>query len=74
MSGAESGRAVPKNELLIESDEDPHVNVGPHSQANVEAFSESPSTSKITTREDAVWHPAIRHGITDNERTYYAAA
>lgn len=63
------GREVPKNELLIESDEDPHINVGSHFQANVESCQKSSHPSKIQSHEDLVWEPAIKHGVMDNEGT-----
>lgn len=61
------GREVPKNELLIESDEDPHINVGSHFQANVELCQKSSHPGKIQSHEDLVWEPAIKHGVMDNE-------
>lgn len=64
----EFGREIPKNEFLIESDEDPHVNIGPHFQANIESCRENPYPAKIPSHEDLIWEPAIKHGIMDNER------
>lgn len=61
------GREIPKNELLIESDEDPHINIGPHFQANVEPYYKNLHPAKFTSHEDLVWEPAIKHGIMDNE-------
>lgn len=67
VSENEFGREVPKNEQLIESDEDPHINVGSHFQANVESFQKSSHPGKIQSHEDLVWEPAIKHGVMDNE-------
>lgn len=64
----EIGKEVPKNQLLIESDEEPHINIGPHFQANIEPCRENPHPGKIVSHEDLVWEPAIKHGIMDNER------
>ena len=61
---------MPKNELLIESDEDPHINIGSHFQASVELFQKSSHPSKNQSPEDLVWEPAIKHGVMDNEGKY----